>query len=365
MGTPNSRRKKIRSTENLPLTIQNEEFLIEGACQRVLVKMVTDSAKGQSPARDHLADSSFSEELRLPFCAEADMQVTERDLTALELLLIFGYLVTGQIKRLVFPGDKDGSVARDRLRKLEAAGWIQRRRAEVANPLNSNTVPVWIITHAGICQLALLKDNPQLLNQHPPCTRTWQNFCHYVAVSDLMIKIHQAVDSQKLVALNGMFFEHTVVNPEVGDPDKRYKLYSIVSAPTAPRKIICAPDAAFELQVGKFRCAYYLELERGTDTPPRIAAKKSSGYNGLFESKKWKLHFPEAQQFRVICVLPTASWIKPMLKAIKDKPSANLWMFMALDQLTPESFLHGLIVHTTQEAPRPLIRPPAGPPVGG
>ena len=108
------------------------------------------------------------------------MQMTDRDVSILELLLTYGFLVTSQIRSIVFSADKDGSVTRDRLRKLEAAGFVQRRRAEVANLLTSNTIPVWIITEQGICQLSIHKNDTNILNQKPPCTRSWQNFTHYV-----------------------------------------------------------------------------------------------------------------------------------------------------------------------------------------
>src|SRR5207253_3185996 len=90
----------------------------------------------------------------------------------------------------------------------------------------------------------------QLLNQKPPCTRSWQNFCHYVAVSEVMIRVRQAIARQSRVVLNDLFLEHSIVNAEADEPERRYKLYSVVSAPTDPRRIICAPDAAFELRAG-------------------------------------------------------------------------------------------------------------------
>lgn len=289
------------------------------------------------------------------------MNITQRDLSILDLLLTFGFLVTGQVRALIFPNDKDGSVTRDRLRKLEAAGFIQRRRAEVANPLNNSTIPVWIITENGICQLALHTDKPLLLNQHPPCTRTWQNFAHFVAVSAWMLKLRQAIAQQNRVRLNAMYFEHTVVNPEADDPARRYKLYTVTSAPTDPKRIVCAPDSAFELQVDRFRKAYYVELERGTDSPARIAAKKSPGYHGISATTKWKLHFPEADDFQVLCLAPTRSWRELLRKAMRDKNGADKWFFIALDELNEESFLHGDVVYTCTGGPRPLVRPAAAP----
>lgn len=290
------------------------------------------------------------------------MQMTDRDILILDLLLTYGFLVTSQIRSLIFTSDKDGSVTRDRLRKLEAAGLVQRRRAEVANPLTSNTIPVWIITEKGICQLSLHQDAMSILNRKPPCTRSWQNFTHYVAVADLMLKAKQAITVQSRVELCNVFFEHTLLNADADDAAHRYKLYTVISE--VPRRLVCAPDASFELKVGAYRRPYYIELERGTDTPPRIAAKKTPGYHGLFLSQKWRRHYPDALDFRVLCVAPTSSWRDSLRKAVRDKPGAALWLFMALDEITPETFLHGNIAYTCTEGPRPFVRPEAPPQQG-
>src|SRR4051812_37018594 len=149
------------------------------------------------------------------------MTITERDLLILEYLLTYGFLVAAQIKRKLFPKDRDCSQTRDRLRKLEGAGFVMRRRAEVANPLNSNTVPVWIITERGINQLALKRDDACYLAQKPPCCRSWQNFKHYVEVAEDMMTLRDAVAAQKRVKMHRMYFEHTVICEEADEPAKR------------------------------------------------------------------------------------------------------------------------------------------------
>ncbi len=283
------------------------------------------------------------------------MKTTDRDINVLDLALECGFLVSNQIRRELFPNDKDGSVTRGWLRTLEAAGYIMRRRAEVANPLTSNTMPVWVITERGICLLALKRDDVSYLNRKPPCTRSWQNFAHYVCVADLMLMLRKAAASQTRVQLGPTYFEHTIVNAEADEPAKRYMLYSVVSE--EPKRIVCAPDAAFELQVGQHRRAYYLELERGTDTPTRVAAKKTPGFAGLRDTRKWRLHYPESPEFRVIAVSPTASWRDSLRNAIKDKSGADLWLFAAQTELTPETLLHSEVFYTADEGPRPLVRP--------
>jgi len=178
--------------------------------------------------------------------------------------------------------------------------------------------------------------------------------------------VKQAIARQTAVVLADLYFEHTVVNADADDPAKRYKLYSIVE--DLPNRIVCAPDGSFELQVQQFRRAYYLELERGTDTPQRAAAKKSPGYHGLFKRELWKRHYPLSADFRVLCITLTRTWRDAFRKAMKDKAGADLWFFVSLDELKPETFLHTPIIYTCAEGPRPLIRPealPAAPPQQG
>jgi hypothetical protein len=285
------------------------------------------------------------------------MTITERDILILEMLLTYGFLVTAQIRRELFPLDKDGSTCRFRLRPLEAAGMIRRLRAQVANPLSSTTMPVWTITQRGICQLTLARDDTRYLNQHSPCTRGWQNFAHYVAVSEEMIKLKKAVERQDRVQLGEMFFEHTVINAEADEPEKRYKLYQIMA--TLPRRIVCAADAAWEMQVDAYRRAYVLELERGTDSPSRIIAKKHKGHSLLSESKRYRLWFPKAQDMRVLFIAPTRSWCERLRKAARGTPAAGLYLFMPANELTADNFLSGDLVYTVAGEPRPLVLPAA------
>lgn len=286
------------------------------------------------------------------------MQLTDRDTDILTLLAFVGFATTPQIRREFFPKDKDGAVVRNRMRTLEAGGFAIRRRAEVANPLQSSTMPVWIITPQGLSTLAIAKNDPMYLSQLPPCTRSWQNFCHYACVTDFALLLRRVIAAQSYVKLAGFLFEHTVMNAEATAPAERYKLYTEIA--TAPKKIVCAPDAAFEFDVQGYRRAYYVELERGLDMPGRVIAKKGQGYVGLAESQKWKRHFPEAKDFRVLALTPSSGWRDALRKSVREyKHGADLWQFAASNELTIENLLHGETMYTATEGPRPMVKPQA------
>lgn len=287
------------------------------------------------------------------------MTVTQRDLHVLKLLRRYKFLVAPQIRRLCFPNDKDGSITRSRLRKLEGASYVMRRRAEVAAPNTSHTMPVWLPTEEGCAHLALRLDDTSYLLDTPVGTRTWQNFAHYVAVSDFHLMLDHAIENQSYVQMGDLFFEHDVINPEANYPSERYRLNVVVQQ--QPKKIVCAPDSAFELQVAGYRRAIYVELERGTDTPACAMAKKHQGYEHLHQSQKFRLHFPHAQDLRVLFLAPTKSWRDSLRKEAGRKKSAELYLFASSDELTVENLLHGDLTYTCTEGPRPLVRPVASP----
>lgn len=295
------------------------------------------------------------------------MTITDRVLHILRLLRRYKFLTTAQIRTRCVPNDKDGAITREVMRKMKDAGLARRLKAEVHDPLATSSVPVWLPTETGCCVLATKTGNIRYLLDSQPNTNSWQNFAHYVAVSELFLTLDAALALQARVLMNALYFEHDVVNPDETDPRKKFKTYTVVKEEARGahvHRVVCVPDAACEIQVGPYRRAYYWELERGTDTPMRAGAKKVPGYHGLFESKKFQRHFPEAQDMRVIAVCPNAGWRDAMRRAVAaQNKGADLWLFVAWDEIKPdESFLHGPIVYTCTDGSRPLVKPAATPP---
>lgn len=284
--------------------------------------------------------------------------ITDRDVDTLELLLTYGYLMSSQVRARLYPTDKDGSLTRTRLRGLAAQGFVEKLRAEVA-VLTSSTAPAYRITERGVAHLALRRDDPKFLAMLSPTNGHWQNNFHYVCVSGLMMTVADAVTRQERVKMSGMCFEHTLLNPDEELPEKKFKLYQLIRE--TPKKCVCAPDAGFQFEVDDVKMGFFVELERGTDTPLRVSAKKVPGYAGMAETGKWERIFPEAQGFRVLVVAPAPGWRDALRKAVRGKPQAELWRFAAQADLTPETFLHSDVWFDVEGGARPLIRP-SGPP---
>lgn len=294
------------------------------------------------------------------------MHLTPRALQVLRFLRRFKFVDRALVQRCFFPKDRDGSVTREFLRKLVAAGFARKLRAEVADPLTTSTAPVYVPTESGCCVLATHAGDMGLLLDCAPNTRAWVNLRHWVCLSALVVTLEEALAAQSYVSCPRVLFEHDVVNPEAIDPQDRFKLYTEISkgGTDAERRLVCVPDAALELRVGSFGRAYYVEVERGLDTPSRVAASKTPGYQGLFESRLFQRHFPSVTDFRVLAVCPSAGWRDALRREVaKRKKGAERWLFASRQDLTARAFLHEPVVFGCEGEGRPLVKPPpASPP---
>lgn len=283
------------------------------------------------------------------------MNITPRIIAILMELRMYKFLTTAQLRNRCVPNDKDGSITREVLRKMLAAGLARRFRAEVNNPLVTPSMPIWTPTEAGCCLLATKTGDASLILDALPGTNNWMQFAHYVAVSELIHTIAKAFEGQSFAKMGAVYFEHDVIS-DAKEPENKYRLYTVISQHESKRTV-CIPDVAVECIVNQYRRAYFFELERGTDTPKRVAAKKSPGYAGM--NSHFRKIFPDAQDWRVLFIWPNAGLRDAARRAV-DPAKSEMWLFAALPDIT-QTFLHEPVIYTANEGPRPFIKPPETP----
>lgn len=280
------------------------------------------------------------------------MNITPRVIEILLVLRRYKFLTARQIRDWCVPNDKDVSITREVLRKMQTAGLARRFRAEVHDPRITPGVPVWTLTEAGGCVLATKTGDASHILDALSNTSNWTQFAHYVAVSEVVHTIDEAFGSQNYAKLGAVYFEHDVIS-DAKEPEKKFRLYTVVSH-NELKKTVCVPDFAFEVSVNQYRRVYYGELERGTDTPKRVAAKKTPGYAGM--QHHFQKHYPEAQDWRVLFIWPNAGMRDAARRAV-DPAKTEMWLFAALPDITT-SFLHEPVMYTAQDGPKPFIKPP-------
>ena len=159
---------------------------------------------------------------------------------------------------------------------------------------------------------------------------------HAMAVVEFHIMFDAAIAGQTDVTLEAWFNEGDVINADDPDPAKHYRLHTKLS--DKPR-VSCSPDAAFLLNRGGQRAAYYLELERGNGNggtgSRQLAERKCPGYAEVAKQKIYLNHFPAAgiDGFHVLLVAPHGQRRDAIRRAFQQKDAAvfrtDLWRFAA------------------------------------
>jgi len=282
--------------------------------------------------------------------------ITDRDIQVLLEVATYYVLNRQQIQRLCFASDKTGRVTRRRLQTLVDGGMLNRHRAQVHYPNSAPASAVYYPSRRGSQLLAEHTGDEQYLLTPDQCPQP-HHVQHWLAVSDTHIALNGAIAGQDRVTVDGWINEWDVVNKDQRDPQKRFRLYTLIQE--NPR-LICAPDAAFLLSTLGFSKVFYVEQDRGTTGVQQVAARKIKGYAELLARRLHRNHFPASNvdSFTVLCVANNERRRDALRKAFARHSSAKLWKFCAAGVLTPEAFLQQPIMYPATGEPMPLVNPP-------
>ncbi len=303
------------------------------------------------------------------------MALSRRQLTTLRALRRYWYLRAAQVHDLIARDenradwDKDNSITREVMRSLLALNFVRRYEPHPPGDPRTKGPPIYVLTTSGSCALAQETRDVADVLAIEPTFRDYSSLQHYLALSSLHMTIDRAFAAQKAARQHALYFEHEVIAASA-DPSCRYRLHT--SFPHSNLK--CCPDSALEFEVHGYRRALYFEFETGSDgSPQRVVAKKHKGYAQLQASGLFRRHFPQARDFRVVCMCPYASFRDSLRAAFREKrgeetvtlPGADLWLFALADEIRPETFLHEPLLWALDRGPFPLIpRPAPAPPAG-
>src|SRR5207302_351216 len=132
---------------------------------------------------------------------EGVMDIQPRDVEHIRFIADNYTATTDQVKCAVYPENADTTVARRRSRKLLAEGLINVTRAETVTLRNNVHVPVFYPSRKGVELLALKTGEMKYLltPTRPPYS---QHLAHFVALTDLRVRIKKAVAAQDFYRLD-------------------------------------------------------------------------------------------------------------------------------------------------------------------
>lgn len=280
--------------------------------------------------------------------------ITERDIQILKSVAEYYVLDRAQIQAIHGkPGETAARHLRQRLHDLRAQGWLNATGIQVGP--RSPTHLCYYPSRKGAQLLAEFFSDEKYLTTTTQCPQQHCLF-HWLAISDTHIRINQAIALQQEATVARWVNEWDVTNPQesIHRPERRFYLYTLLSE--RPR-LICAPDWAMLLSIGKSK-VFYGEEDRASDSAERYINGKVKGYAALADRKLHKKHFPEAtiEDFTVLMFSPDRRRRDALRFALRGKAGAHLWRFAAKDELTPENLLTEPVFFPVEGEPGSLTK---------
>lgn len=286
----------------------------------------------------------------------SNIQISEKDIRVLKALARFYVLSAPLMKRICFGEHRGTRATRDRVARLKKHGYIFKSAVEVSFG-TGNAGPVYTLTSKGSRLLATWFDDDQYLAINTRPART-DRLYHWLAISETHWQIEQAIAAQSLVSLDGWVNEWEVINKEGAEAEQ-------ISLHTHLREnppLSCSPDAGFLLTIGDASKVVYLEQDRATTDPRRVAASKVKGYAELYRRQWHQQHFPATtlSRFTVLLVTTDAKQRNAIAKAVSTHTNEEpgLWLFVDRQELMPATFLHEPITYNCQLEAGPLVTHP-------
>ena len=280
--------------------------------------------------------------------------ITDKGIAVLAVLAKYYVLCRPQIQRLCFPQHRDGRSTRKHLSKLVRAGCAKKHTAMIPYPSNGSGCPCYYLTQRGAEILASYHDDRRYKAVNTKAPRA-DMLLHWLQCNETRLNIEEAVSVHPEIALPAWYSEWQTMFDEAGR--EQFYLHAVFRQ-NPP--LSCSPDAAFLLEADGFRKVHYVEIDRNTSGVRSIAASKTPGYVELFNTQRYKQHFPatNVDLFTVLMVTTHPTRRNRLAEAIADKPGAALWKFVTQDDITPDNFPYGAVFFNCKGEPKPLVKRP-------
>ena len=262
------------------------------------------------------------------------MQLTKRDMSILELLLVYRYLTRAQVQQLVFPRPDEArahsrkNVVSKRLKLLYHNEYVDRIHPPIASSQGSSPI-VYCLDRKGARFLASrleleVRDMPWRKRQRE---RGLLFLEHTLAINDFRIAVTLAVRSGS----------HRIISWR----DERSLRGSVpkdcILEVVRDMRRTVVPDAFFTLDVEGRRASFYLELDRGHVEGARMRARFKA-YGEYYSSGLYEQQFG-AKGLRVLTVTTTEKRLENLKEWVESEKSRRLFWFTTQDLVAPGAVL--------------------------
>ena len=261
------------------------------------------------------------------------MQIQDRDLQALKLMADCHIVSSRQLREWIYTSDKTGRVTRRRLTAMRHEQLVKKRNLEVINPYRGDSPsPVYHLDQKGLELLAMQFDDDSYLRL-PTNPSQPAHLLHYCACSETQHMLRMAIEAtNEEIELARWVGEDQPINIDESGESKTYIRRKFGS-------IACLPDAAMVLSYEDHKAVFYIEQDRNTYHHDRVAARKSKGFQKMWDHKGHLQSFPESNlgHFYVLVVTGSIKRRDQLRKSFEKRntthPVRKAYRFLAFDEL--------------------------------
>ena len=208
---------------------------------------------------------------------------------------------------------------------------------------SGNAGPAYYPTEKGCEALSIWFDDERWMAVNTKSPRNDRLF-HWIDISEMHRIVHDAAALHDEIELCGWFNEWETINKDDAEAH-RYFLHTQFRE--EPRPLSCSPDAAFMIKVLGIRRVYYVEVDRATTGPRRVAASKTPGYAELARTQAHRRHFPQTNcdEFSVLLITTDAKQRNRLAQEVGKCADARpeLWLFIDRNEFAPQNVFFGPI----------------------
>lgn len=220
-----------------------------------------------------------------------------RDINIVRAVNNYRYLLTGQIRKLVFPENKTLQSTRRRLRYLCHGNYL--RRLEIGT--NVSSLKSEAVFYLGLEGKRILGDLNEPIIPYPKNQISPLFLAHTLEVSEFRINLEIALKNNAKAKLNRFISEFELkANFHTFQDNQRFKIFHKERSLDG-KDYPVYPDALFVIQArgSDYREFFFVEIDRGTVGLRRML-DKVIGYRLFLENGNFSKKFPGFEDFTIL-----------------------------------------------------------------
>ena len=301
----------------------------------------------------------------------SNLLLTDGDIEVFRWVWMLQVLTLDQIRRLRYYQPETGELShpdnvRKRMSRLTRAGYLAAD--DIWEEHTRRRQRIYRIGKEALAPLRYHYDIDQARIHKPKIQNTFRQVYHTLLVSECGVRIVESLrgsdfETPALAPLDVPFYHtHAVGNPRSKKHVERFVSQEDIADPGQETPYRIRPDLVFALGKNDLFRLFFLEADRGTESPSEIAEKLRGYYQYArtldpSEPGRWLWKkYGSARDFRVLVVTTTEKRLSVLRERLINVPGFEMGAFATAEAVQQANMVHDEIWTVPNGSCRSLLR---------